>query len=153
MFRNNGINGIFKDRQICRSFSFIKLLSFSISLSMSVALLKKSMLVYKPIVLWNILISLIIGLFFVIDGYTKPGPYVMIIIMKPVGWIFSIVIERFFLTRHSYFYKNQGLGFRRILINIIIYDIALLFSIIITCLLCRNFLLTVLPTAIINKQY
>jgi len=111
------------------------LLTFSISLSMSVALFKKSFLVYKPIVLWNILISLIIGLFFAIDGYGNPGPYVMIIIMKPIGWIFSIFIERFFLSKHSYFYKNQGLGFRRIFSNIIIYDIAMLFSIIITFLL------------------
>lgn len=129
------------------------LLSFYLYLNMSVALLKKSMLVYKPIVFWNILVSLMIGLFFIIDGYRNPGPYVMIIIMKPIGWIFSIIIELFFLSKYSYFYKNQGLRFRRIFSNIIIYDIAMLFTIIITFLLCRNFLLTVLPKALINKQY
>ncbi len=120
---------------------------------MSLTLFKKSMLVYKPIMHWNILISLLIGLFFVIDGYKNPGPYVMALIMKPIGWMFSIIIERYFLTKHSYFYKNQGLSFRRILSNIVIYDILLLFSLVIIILLCRNFLLTVLPTSLTEKRY
>ena len=120
---------------------------------MPTSLFKNLMIVYKPVLLWNILISLLAGLFFVIDGYEKPGGYAMTIFMKPLSWAFSITIERIFLKKHRYFYKNMGLGFRRILINIILYDIVILFVIIITCLLCRNFLLTVLPGNLIRGQY
>ena len=120
---------------------------------MPVSLFKNLMIVYKPVLLWNILISLLAGLFFVIDGYDKPGGYAMTAFMKPLGWVFSMVVERFFLQKHRYFYKNMGLGFRRILINIILYDIVILFVVIIICLLCRNFLLTVLPSNLIKGQY
>lgn len=94
-----------------------------------------------------------IGLFFVIDGFEKPAPYVMAIFMKPIGWASSIVIEHFFLSKHRYFYNNMGLGFRKILLNIIYYDIAILIITIIICWLCRDLLLTVLPSNLINKQY
>ncbi|WP_316832024.1 hypothetical protein [Pedobacter aquatilis] len=120
---------------------------------MSLSILKKSILVYKPIILWNILLSLLSGIFFVIDGFEKPGGYAMALLMKPTGWLFSIIVERFFLRKHLYFYKNMGLGFRRILVNIIAYDIAFLIIIITVSLLCRNFLLTVLPTSLISKKY
>jgi len=120
---------------------------------MPASLFKTLMIVYKPVLFWNILISLLAGLFFVIDGYEKPGGYAMIVFMKPSGWAFSMVIDRFFLQKHRYFYKNIGLGFLRILINIILYDIVILFFIIITCLLCRNFLLTVLPGSLTRGQY
>jgi len=120
---------------------------------MPASLFKNLMIVYKPVLFWNILINLLIGLFFVIDGYEQPGGYAMIVFMKPAGWAFSMVIEQFFLQKHRYFYKNMGLGFRRILINIMLYDIGILLLIIITCLLCRNFLLTVLPGNLIRGQY
>lgn len=120
---------------------------------MSINLLKKSMWVYKPILYWNILLSLIIGLFLVIDGAEKPGGYIMAIIIKPIGWAVSIVFEKLFLRHQSYFYKNMGLSFRKIFLNIIVYDIVILITITIICLLCRNFLLTVLPTDLINKRY
>lgn len=120
---------------------------------MSIVLLKKSILVYKPIIFWNISVNLIIGLFFVINGFDKPGAYIMGIFMKPIGWIFSIALEHLFLKKQSYFYKNMGLGFRKILINIILYDMAILLLITLICFLCRNFLLTVLPINLVNKQY
>ncbi|KQR70346.1 hypothetical protein ASF92_10195 [Pedobacter sp. Leaf176] len=120
---------------------------------MPASLFKNLMIVYKPVLLWNVLVSLLIGLFFVVDGYDKPGGYAMTIFMKPIGWFFSIIIERFFLQKHRYFYKNMGLGFRKILGNIILYDIAILLLIITTTLLCRNFLLTVLPSNLIKGQY
>lgn len=134
---------------------FVKkfLTDYCISLNVSVKLLQQSMLVYKPIILWNILLSILIAIFFIIDGINMPAPYAMILFIKPIGWAFSIVIERFFLQKHSYFYKNMGIGFRKILGNIILYDIAILILIITTSLLCRNFLLTVLPTDLVNKQY
>ena len=111
------------------------------------------MLVYKPIILWNILVSLFTGLFFVINGFDKPGAYVMTLIMKPIGWAFSIAFERLFLKKQSYFYKNMGLGFRRILTNIILHDMIIFIMITLICFICRNFLLTVLPINLINKQY
>ena len=120
---------------------------------MSISLLKKSVLVYKPIILWNILVSLITGLFFVINGFDKPGAYLMALIMKPIGWGFSIVFDCLFFKKQSYFYKNMGLGFRKILTNIIFYDLIIFTVIIIICFICRNFLLTVLPINLINKQY
>ena len=126
---------------------------YYISLSVSVKLLQKSTFVYKPIIIWNILLNVVIAIFFVTDGINKPSPYVMLLIMKPIGWGFSIVIERFFLQKHRYFYKNMGLGFRKILGNIILYDIVILIVIIITPLLCRNFLSTVLPNSLIKGQY
>lgn len=134
---------------------FVKAFSvdYYISLSVSVKLLKKSIFVYKPIIFWNILLSIIIGRFFIIDGVNKPAPYAMLLLMKPIGWAFSIVIERFFLQKHRYFYRNMSLGFRKILGNIILYDIAMLILIITISLLCRNFLLTVLPNNLVKEQY
>lgn len=120
---------------------------------MSIKLFKKALIVYKPIVLWNILVNLVIGIFFIIDGFEKPGGYAMAVFMKPVGWVFSVVIERFFLTKHAFFYKNMGLGFRKIFLNILIYDLVFLISIIILSFVCRNYLLTVLPTDLTNKRY
>ncbi|MFD2288166.1 hypothetical protein GJU39_18425 [Pedobacter petrophilus] len=90
---------------------------------MSVKLFKKSLIAYKPIVLWNILVNLLIGIFFIIDGLEKPGPYAMIVFMKPIGWTFSLVIERFFLKKYTIFYKNMGLGFRKIFLNQIVCDV------------------------------
>ena len=113
---------------------------------------KNLMIIYKPILLWNILISLLAGLFFVIDGYKKPGGFAMTIFMKPVGWTFSLVIERFFLKKHRYFYRNMRFGFRKILSSLILYDIIILILTIAFSLLCRNFLLTVLPSNLIQGQ-
>jgi len=120
---------------------------------MSIKLLKKSLIVYKPIVFWNVLVNIMVGIFFIIDGAKQPGPYAMALFMKPIGWGFSIIIERFFLTKHSIFYKNMGLNFRKIFINLVIYDLAILLFIIILSLLCRSYLLTVLPTAFTEKQF
>jgi hypothetical protein len=119
---------------------------------MSIKLLKKSLIVYKPILFWNILVNLLIGTFFIINGTEKPGAYAMALFMKPIGWAFSVILERFFLTKHTIFYKNMGLGFRKIFLNLVIYDLVILFFIVILCLLCRNYLLTVLPTDLMKKQ-
>lgn len=120
---------------------------------MSTKLFKKSIIVYKPIVFWNILVDIIVGIFFIIDGTGKPGPYAMALLMKAISWGFSIIIERFFLHKHTIFYKNMGLSFRKIFLNLVFFDLLFLLFIVILCLLCRNYLLTALPTDLMKKQF
>ncbi len=114
---------------------------------------RKTLIVYKPIIAWNILVSLVVSLFFVINGFSLVGLYVFVIFLKLIGYGSSIAFNQFFLTSSSYFYKNLGINFRRIMINIIIYDIIVFIAILIIAFSCRNFILTVLPKVLITKPY
>ena len=135
--------------------NYIKKSKFHLKIRLSMAnrLRKIVLLVYKPIIAWNIFISLLVGIFFIIDGLDKPGGYFMAILMKPFGWISSVCFEKLFYNKNSYFFKNLNIASYRIYINIVIYDIAFFILIITICMLNRSFLLTVLPKALINKQY
>lgn len=107
---------------------------------MSVNLLKKSILIYKPIFVWNILVSSLTSYFFVIKEFNGPDVYSWAIFIKLIGWAFSVGLYAMFYQSTSYFFNNQGISFKKIMSNLIFYDLALLAAILIILFICLNFL-------------
>jgi len=108
---------------------------------MSVNLLKKSIVIYKPIFIWNILVSLLTSVFFILNGFNQSGIYSFAIFLKLIGWLFSIGIYRMFYLSTAYFFKNQGIGFKKILVNLILFDLITFAAILTISWICQNFLL------------
>jgi hypothetical protein len=120
---------------------------------MSIGLLKNSLTVYKPIFIWNVLVSLLTSGFFMLNGFRTPGIYSFAIFIKLIGWIFSIAIYFMFYRDTGYFFKNQGIGFRKIMINIALYDLIVLIGILIISSICKDFLSTVLTNLLRIEKY
>ncbi|RDC58301.1 hypothetical protein DU508_05035 [Pedobacter chinensis] len=107
---------------------------------MSIGLLKKSFLIYKPIFFWNILVSILTSYLFVLKGFAMTDLYSLSLFIKFTGWVSSIGIYFMFYRSTAYFFKNQGMGFRSILRNIILYDWIIFSMILFFIFLCQNFL-------------
>jgi len=107
---------------------------------MSIALLKKSLTIYKPIFLWNILVSLLTSVFFILNGFKEPGIYSFALFIKFIGWLFSFAIYFMFYLSTTYFFKNQGIGFKKIMTNLVLYDTLIFIIILIVIFLCQSFL-------------
>lgn len=120
---------------------------------MSVALLKKSIIIYRPIFLWNILISLLTAVFFLLNGFRQPGIYSLSIFIKLIGWSSSIGIYYMFYQSTAYFFKNQGIGLKKIIANLVLYDLIFLIVILLISFICRDFLSTVLINLLQTGQY
>lgn len=120
---------------------------------MSVNLLKKSVAIYKPIFIWNIGVSLLASVFFILNGFNTPGIYTFALSAKLIGWLFSIAIYFMFYQATAYFFKNQGIGFKKIITNLILYDFTFFIAILIISSICRNFLSTVLNDLLQTKKY
>ncbi|SFA45902.1 hypothetical protein SAMN04488511_105189 [Pedobacter suwonensis] len=120
---------------------------------MSIALLKKSITIYKPIFLWNILVSLLTAVFFILNGFSQPGIYSFAIFIKLIGWSFSAGIYFMFYQSTAYFFKNQGIGFRKIMLNLVLYDLFFFIGILVASSICRDFLSTVLINFLQTAKY
>ncbi|RBQ02951.1 hypothetical protein DRW42_23730 [Pedobacter miscanthi] len=120
---------------------------------MSVSLLKKSISVYKPIFVWNILVSLLASAFFILNGFKAPAIYSFALFLKLTGWLFSIAIYYMFYQKTIYYFKNQGIGFRKIMINLILYDLIVFTAILILSLICRDFLSIALANLLQIEKY
>lgn len=120
---------------------------------MSITLLKKSITIYKPIFLWNIMVSFLTVVFFILKGFWKPEIYSFSIFIKLIGWLFSLGIYLMFYQATAYYFKNQGIGFRKIMINLILYDLIIFIGILIISSICRNFLSTVLTNLLQTAKY
>ena len=120
---------------------------------MSISLLKKSISVYKPIFIWNILVSMLTSVFFILNGFQQPGIYSFAIFLKLTGWAFSIGIYFMFYLPTSYFFKNQGIGFKKIMANLVLYDLIFFIGILIISWICKDFLLIVLTNLLPKKRY
>lgn len=120
---------------------------------MSIGLLKKSLTIYKPIFLWNVLVSLLTSVFFILNGFKEPGIYSFAIFIKFIGWLFSVAIYFMFYQSTGYFFKNQGISFRKIMTNLVLYDLIIFIGILIISLICRNFLLIALTNILQTGKY
>lgn len=120
---------------------------------MSISLLKKSLTLYKPIFLWNLLASLLTSVFFILNGFKEPGIYSFAIFIKFIGWLFSVAIYFMFYQSTAYYFKNQGIGFRRIMTNLILYDLIVFIGILTISSLCKDFLSTVLTKILEIGKY
>jgi hypothetical protein len=120
---------------------------------MSIGLLKKSISVYKPIFIWNILVSLLTSVFFILKGFKEPGIYSFAIFLKLIGWSFSISLYFMFYLSTAYFFKNQGIGFRKIMANLVFYDLIVFIGILIISLVCKDFLLIALTNLLQIEKY
>jgi hypothetical protein len=120
---------------------------------MSVNLLKKSISVYKPIFVWNKLVSLLVSVFFILNGFKAPAIYSLALFLKLIGWLFSTAIYFMFYRSTAYFFKNQGIGFRKIITNMVLYDFTVFIAILIISSICRDFLSTVLSDLLPIEQY
>jgi len=78
--------------------------------------------------------------FFYLNGFDEPGIYSFMLIIKIIGWIFSVAIYFMFYQNTAYFFKNQGISFKRIMTNLIFYDLALLLATLMILLVWQNFL-------------
>lgn len=107
---------------------------------MSISLLKKSIIAYKAIFIWNILASSLISVFFKLSGFKEPDTYSLAIFFKLIGWAFSIAIYSMFYRPTAYFFKNQGISFKHIMANFVLYDTIIFITILIVIFLCQNFL-------------
>jgi len=120
---------------------------------MSIGLLTKSLTIYKPIFLWNVLVSLLTSVFFILNGFKEPGIYTFALFIKLIGWLFSIAIYFLFYLPTAYYFKNQGISFRKIMVNLILYDLIVFIGILIVSSLCRDFLSTVLTNLLQTAKY
>ena len=105
---------------------------------MSIDLLKKSLTIYKPIFLWNVLVSLLTSVFFILNGFKEPGIYSFAILTKFIAWLFSIAIYFMFYQSTSYFFKNQGIGIKQIMTNLVLYDTLIFIIMLIVIFLCQS---------------
>jgi hypothetical protein len=120
---------------------------------MSVSLLKKSISIYKPIFIWNILVNILTSVFFILNGFQEPGIYSFAIFIKLIGWAFSIGIYFMFYLSTSYFFKNQGIGFKKVMANLVLYDLIVFIGILIISLICKDFLLIALTSLLQIEKY
>lgn len=120
---------------------------------MPIGLLKKSLTIYKSIYLWNISVSLLTSVFFILNGFKEPGIYISALLIKFIGWLFSVAIYFLFYQSTAYYFKNQGIGFRKIMINLVLYDLMVFIGILIVSSTCRNFLSTVLTNLLQTAKY
>jgi hypothetical protein len=120
---------------------------------MSVSLLKKSISVYKPIFIWNILVSLLTSVFFILKGFKEPTLYSFVLFFKLIGWSFSIALYFMFYQSTAYFFKNQGIGFRKIMANLVLYDLIIFIGILIISLICKDFLSIALTNLLLIEKY
>ncbi|RQO77020.1 hypothetical protein DBR40_10125 [Pedobacter sp. KBW01] len=120
---------------------------------MSVSLLKKSIQVYKLIFAWNILVSLLISVFFILGGFKESAIYSLAMFFKLTGWLFSVAIYLLFYKSTAYFFKNQGVGFRQIMANLVLYDLIVFIGILIISFLCKDFLLIALTNLLQIGKY
>ena len=120
---------------------------------MSSGVLKKSLTIYKPIFLWNVLVSLLTSVFFILNGFKEPGIYSFALFIKLIGWVFSVAIYFMFYQSTAYFFKNQGIGFRKIMTNLILYDLIVFIGILIISSICKDFLSTALTNLLQIGKY
>jgi len=120
---------------------------------MSINLLKKSISIYKPIFIWNILVSILTSVFFILNGFKQPGIYSFAIFLKLIGWLFSIGIYFMFYLPTSYFFKNQGIGLKKIITNLVLYDLIIFIGILIISWICKDFLLIALTNLLQTGKY
>ena len=120
---------------------------------MSVGLLKKSLTIYKPIFLWNISVSILTSVFFILNGFKEPGVYTFALFIKFIGWLFSVGIYFMFYQSTAFYFKNQGIGFRKIMTNLVLYDLIVFTGILIVSSTCRNFLSTALTNLLQTAKY
>lgn len=120
---------------------------------MSVGLLKKSLTIYKPIFLWNISVSTLTSVFFILNGFKEPWVYTFALFIKFIGWLFSVAVYFMFYQSTAYYFKNQGIGFRKIMTNLVLYDLIVFIGILIVSSICRNFLSTVLTNLLQTGTY
>ncbi len=120
---------------------------------MSIGLLKKSLTVYKPIFLWNVLVSLLTSVFFILNGFKEPGIYTYALFIKVIGWLFSIALYFMFYQSTAYFFKNQGIGLKKIMANLVLFDLIALIVILMISSTCRDFLSTVLINLLQIEKY
>ncbi len=120
---------------------------------MSISLFKKSISIYKPIFIWNILVSILTAVFLILNGFKQPGIYSLALFLKLIGWSFSIGIYFMFYLPTSYFFKNQGIGFKKIMTNLVLYDLIIFIGILIISWLCKDFLLIVLTNLLQVEKY
>lgn len=120
---------------------------------MSVSLLKKSIFIYKPIFIWNILVSLLAAVFFILNGFKAPAIYSLALCIKLIGWLFSIAIYLMFYRSTAYFFKNQGIAFRKIMVNLILYDLSIFIGILMISSTCRDSLSIALTNLLQIEKY
>ncbi len=120
---------------------------------MSIGLLTKSLTIYKPIFLWNVLVSLLTSVFFILNGFKEPGIYTFALFIKITGWLFSIAIYFLFYKSTAYYFKNQGIGFKNIVVNLVLYDLIVFIGILIVSSICRDFISTVLTNLLHTAKY
>ena len=120
---------------------------------MSIGLLKKSLTIYKPIFLWNVSVSILTSVFFILNGFKEPGIYTFTLFTKFISWLFSVAIYFMFYQSTAYYFKNQGIGFRKIMINLVLYDLIVFIGILIVSSTWRDFLSTVLTNLLQIGKY
>jgi len=77
---------------------------------------------------------------FLQQGFNIYGVYMIAGIIKIMGFVFSVLIERIFYAKRMYFLKNLGLSYRRIFTYIFLLDLGYYAIILTGCWMIRNFI-------------
>jgi len=107
---------------------------------MSINLLKKTIRIYKPIAAWNVTVSVLVSLLFYYKGFAETEIYSLAIFFKLLGWAFSLALHYMFYQSSIYFFQNMGIGLKKIMLNLICYDILLFISLLFFIRQCQRFL-------------
>jgi hypothetical protein len=110
-------------------------------------MLKKLRFIYihhfKLVIFLNFSLSLYLTYLFVLKDFDKVNLYNIAIALKLIGYAFTLTIEKLFFAQRSFYYRNLGLSYKRILgvffgLDFLIFIVLLMFS-----YLCKSYILIV----------
>ncbi|GAA4779054.1 hypothetical protein GCM10023231_02140 [Olivibacter ginsenosidimutans] len=88
---------------------------------------------------FNLFMSVLAVLLFLQEGFDLYGVYLISVLIKSVGYLFSVAIERMFYANRVYFFKNLGLSYRWIFTYLFLLDFGYYLLILIGCRIIGNF--------------
>jgi len=95
---------------------------------------------FKVNILLNLWVSAYFSYFFWTRGFDKYPLYTLALIFKVTAYGLGLASEKLLAPRREFYYRNMGIGYRRIFGTLYIADLLLFILVLIFSATCRNYI-------------
>lgn len=88
----------------------------------------------------NCFVTCYFSYLFYLNGFDKSALYTLALFFKAIGYGFTVAIERLFFLNRSYFYRNMGLGYKKVFGSFMALDCLLFVFILMVVALWKSFI-------------
>lgn len=95
---------------------------------------------FKLMLCLNFCLSLFFAYLFYRKGFNRVPLYNLAIFFKALGYLFTVTVEKFFFTDRNYYFKNQGISYRRLFTTLFSVDAMIFLLVLFMVWLYRSFI-------------